>query len=281
MPEHLSNTSPNPAPNATSVLPPAVDTHFHVFTAHQAVPGARYVPAYDAPLAQWQALAQASGIGRGVLVQTSFLGTDNSLLQATLAQHPTLLRGVAVVAPDVSADALQSLHASGVRGVRLNLAGRSTDLGAWQGAHTLWESLQALGWHVELHTDVGALPLALPQIPAALPVVVDHMGKPDSASAHDASVATVRQRRSAPVWMKLSGPYRLAGRPAADLARLWLAELGPDQLLWGSDWPFTNHETQAHYPGLRQQLNDWLPAPARQAALHHNPQRLYWADALG
>lgn len=261
--------------------PMAVDTHFHVFAAGVAVPGARYVPAYDAPLTQWQSLAQAAGVRRGVLVQTSFLGADNSLLLRTLAQHPRHLRGVAVITPQTSAADLHTLHQGGVRGIRLNLAGRSADLSAWQ-IPALWDNLLALGWHVQLHTDAGALPAALAQVPAALPVVIDHMGKPERASAKDASVRAVCQRRGAPAWVKLSGPYRLGGCNAQALAQLWLHELGSGQLLWGSDWPFTNHENDASYDSLRQQLDHWLHTPElRQTVLCRNPQRLYWPEEGG
>lgn len=276
MSQPLSNAA-KPA-FAPGTKPPAVDTHFHVFSAGVAVPGARYVPGYDAPLSRWQALAHAAGVQRGVLVQTSFLGADNSLLLHTLAQYPRHLRGVAVVTPQTSAAELHAMHRAGVRGIRLNLAGRSTDLSLWQ-APALWDALLSLGWHVELHTDRGALPAALAQVPSALPVVVDHMGKPERASVQDASVRAVRQRQGAPAWVKLSGPYRLGGCDAQVLAQIWLHELGPGQLLWGSDWPFTNHERDTCYDMLHQQLGDWLPDPGlHRAVLHHNPQHLYWPE---
>lgn len=261
----------------------AVDTHFHVFAAHQAQPGARYVPRYDAPLAAWQAAALPLGVARGVLVQTSFLGTDNSLLLATLAQHLGALRGIAVVAPDADAATLARLHASGVRGIRLNLSGVSHDVAAWSTATTLWDALAALGWHLELHTDLGRLPAVLPQLPATLPLVVDHLGKPAAVSARDATVRALGQRaKQAPVHVKLSGAYRLGGLDAGGLARLWLAELGPQALLWGSDWPCTNHEAHADYPALWRSLDGWLCDPAAaQAARVDNPQRLYWGDAAG
>ena len=65
---------------------PATDCHFHVFEAGVGVAGSRYVPTYAAPLAQWQALAQAQAVERGVLVQTSFMGSDN---RRDLNLHPT------------------------------------------------------------------------------------------------------------------------------------------------------------------------------------------------
>lgn len=261
----------------------AVDTHFHVFAAHRAQPGARYVPGYDAPLAAWQGAAGPLGVRRGVLVQTSFLGTDNTQLTATLAHQPEVLRGIAVVAADAEAATLAPLHAAGVRGIRLNLSGVSHDVAAWSVATALWDALAALGWHLELHTDLGRLPAVLPQLPATLPLVVDHLGKPAAVSARDATVRALGQRaKQAPVHVKLSGAYRLGGLDAGALARLWLAELGPQALLWGSDWPCTNHETHADYPALWRALDDWLRDPAAaQAARVDNPQRLYWGDPAG
>lgn len=256
----------------------AVDAHFHVFAAHQAQAGARYTPAYAAPLSAWQAAAQPLGVARGVLVQTSFMGTDNTALLATLAQHPDALRGIAVVAPTADLPTLVPLHADGVRGIRLNLAGTSHAIPAWSAATALWDALRVLGWHLELHTDIGQLPEVLAQLPAALPLVIDHMGKPETVSASDATVRALAARaRQTAVHVKLSGAYRLGGRDAGALARLWLAELGPDRLLWGSDWPCTNHEALADYAALRQALEAWLrDAAASEAALVTNPDRLYW-----
>jgi len=254
----------------------AIDNHFHVFEAGQGVPGARYVPGYSATLAQWQACSQAAGVGRGVLVQTSFMGTDNRLLLQTLRAHPRTLRGVAVVSPTITTAQLAQLHDGGVRGIRLNLAGRSHEAGEWAAAQPLWDALGALGWHVEVHTDVGGLPQALAWLPAHLPLVLDHMAKPDRVSARDATVqAVLRRHRSSPVWVTLSGAYRLAGRPAAALARLWHAELGPDHLLWGSDWPCTNHEEQADYPRLAHSLQEWLPEADWRRVRVANPAALY------
>jgi predicted TIM-barrel fold metal-dependent hydrolase len=261
----------------------AVDTHFHVFAAHQAQPGARYTPAYAAPLSAWQAAAVPQGVMRGVLVQTSFMGTDNRLLLDTLAQHPDTLRGIAVVAPTADGQMLAPLHAAGVRGIRLNLSGLSHDILAWSAATALWDALLALGWHLELHTDIGQLPGVLAQLPAALPLVIDHLGKPAAVAAGDASVRALTERaRQTPVHVKLSGAYRLGGLDAGALARLWLAELGPQRLLWGSDWPCTNHEAHADYPALHHALDDWLQdSAAAEAARVDNPAHLYWGAGTG
>ncbi len=275
----------------------SVDSHFHVFEAGQSLAGARYTPPYAAPLRAWQAAAESVGVSHGVLVQTSFMGTDNRLLLAQLAHHPDTLRGVSVLPPTATLATLAPLQARGVRGIRLNLAGRSHDMRAWASAAPLWDAILQLRWHVELHTDAGALPDVMAALPLALPLVVDHFGKPAQASPQDATVAALRQRsrhggtgRSASlgqtmpnVHVKLSAAYRLAlGVKPQTLARLWLEELGPQALLWGSDWPCTNHESEADYPALHAALEDWLgQAPGVvEAVRSRNARRLYWDASL-
>ena len=62
-------------------------------------------------------------------------------------------------------------------------------------------------------------------------------------------------------------------------ARLWLRELGADRLLWGSDWPCTNHESFADYSTLRKSLHDWLGHEAFiETILTTNSERVYWGD---
>ena len=261
-----------------------VDSHFHVFaaqTAQTALTGARYIPAYEATLSAWQTAARASGVGRGVLVQTSFMGTDNGHLLTALAAFPQTLRGVAVVAPGASLASLQSLHEQGVRGIRLNLAGGSHDLSAWARATALWDALLQLGWHLQLHTDRGALPPVLAALPEALALVIDHFGRPASDAADDETLrAVVRRSRlgGRQVHIKLSAAYRLGGLSPQTLARRWQGELGSQALLWGSDWPCTNHEASADYEALFNALASWLSdnTTALAAVRSTNPLRLYW-----
>ena len=256
----------------------AVDTHFHVFKAGIAQAGARYTPAYDASLSSWQAKAEPLGVMRGVLVQTSFMGNDNSRLLAELARCQHFLRGVAVVGADATLATLEPLHRAGVRGIRLNLAGISHELTQWSRASPLWDALLSLGWHLELHTDMGMLPEVLMQLPDAMPLVIDHMGKPEAISSNDKTVRALSARRGK-VHVKLSGAYRLGGLDAGALSRLWLGELGVDRLLWGSDWPWTNHESCADYPMLLKALHGWLGDEAViEKVLRANPQHVYWGN---
>jgi predicted TIM-barrel fold metal-dependent hydrolase len=260
------------------VSKPKVDSHFHVFHAGVGQPGARYVPQYNASLGQWQGAARLQGVHRGVLVQPSFLGTDNRVLIDTLKAHPVLLRGVAVVEPHARDPELLALHRVGVRGIRLNLAGGDHDVSAWAHADALWAWMAAHGWHLELHTDPGALPRVLERLPSHLPLVLDHMAKPAAAHATDATVAALAGWAvHAPVHVKLSGAYRLGGVNPTPLARLWVDVLGPHRLLWGSDWPCTNHEPCADYARLLGSLHDWVGPEVAERVLTDNPAALYWA----
>jgi len=105
---------------------PLVYTHFRVFDNGVAPASSRCRPAYAAGLYDWQAaLGSLDGQGDlyGVVVQTSFLGTDNTALLAALQARPDRLRGVAVIDPTITDAQLTALQAAGVRGIRLNLYG--------------------------------------------------------------------------------------------------------------------------------------------------------------
>jgi len=159
----------------------------------------------------------------------------------------------------------------------LNLAGIEHNIPEWTRAERVWQTLHDLGLHLEVHTDQGALPKVLAQLPTDMPLVVDHMAKPSEAKARDATVQALAQRaQQVPTHIKLSGAYRLGGLDAASLAHIWLHELGPQALLWGSDWPCTNHERLANYAGLFASLEAWVDAAHMDTVLSHNPQRIYW-----
>jgi len=256
-----------------------VDTHFHVFEAGVGVAGARYVPHYNARLSDWVVKAQNVGIYHGVCVQPSFLGTDNSLMLHTLAKHRDLLKGIAVIDTDVQVDVLHAMQLAGVRGIRLNLAGISHDIPEWTQADHIWRFMHSVDWHVELHTDQGRLPDVLRQLPSDISLVVDHMAKPQKVSRADPSLQALAQRaKVSAVHVKLSGAYRLSGLNADQLATLLCQELGPEALLWGSDWPCTRHEQFADFEQLMSQAHRWLGDVYLERVLHDNPLKLYWGQ---
>ena len=246
----------------------AVDSHAHVFV--RGLPLAaerRHAPDYDATLDDYVAHLRAHGLSHGVLVQPSFLGTDNSFFLDVLRRYRNRFRGVAVIEPGICDVALQNMADAGVVGLRLNLIGLPLpDLrgDAWP---ALLARINALGWHVEIHRGAGDLSALLPAlIEQRCTVVIDHFGRPDpDLGARDpgldylCSVASTGQ-----VWVKLSAAYRNV-RDASDVAlgdiltaRL-LHAFGPTRLVWGSDWPHTQHRDVVDYEASRAALDRWIP----------------------
>ncbi|KQP11810.1 amidohydrolase [Pseudorhodoferax sp. Leaf267] len=257
----------------------AVDSHAHVFVRGLPLaPRRRHAPDYDAPLAHYLALLDAHGVSHAVLVQPSFLGTDNAHLLQALHAAPQRLRGVAVVEPGIDAHALQALHRAGVCGLRLNLVGLPLpDLAqpAWQG---LLARVRALDWHVEVHRDAGDLARAAqPVLEAGCRLVVDHFGLPGSAGVSDWLLRAAAGGRT---WVKLSAAYRswpgASGPQARGAAQALLQAFGPERLLWGSDWPHTQHRERVDYSAAHAALADWVPdAAARRRILVDTPAELF------
>ena len=261
----------------------AVDTHAHVFSAYApAVPGARYRPAYGADLSAWRALWPAAGISHGVVVQPSFFGLDNREMLETLSSDPKRLRGVAVLDPIADAATLDRFHARGVRAIRLNVRGTKGYDGfvtpAWR---AFLDRVHQRGWHVEVFVDPGRLPdIAAVFAATALNVVFDHFGNPGlDPLAIDASFRAVeRLAESRQVWVKLSAAYRIGSAEPRELAAKWIDIVGPQRVLWASDWPWTGHESGRDYGALRAQLDDWIDPGLAAAVLWDNPARLYQFD---
>src|SRR4029078_4514984 len=143
-------------------LPPdACDTHAHVFGPADRFPYAddrSYTPP-DAPLEKYLGMLDTLGFARGVLVQGSAHGSDNSAMLDALARHPGRLRGVAVAEPDVPPAELRRWHALGVRGLRFNHFFRDGQLHYRGGvpledAKNLSPILRGLRWALQALLDV-------------------------------------------------------------------------------------------------------------------------------
>jgi len=279
----VTGNSDNTRKSATHIT--AIDTHAHVFERGLPLANARrYAPSYDAPLSAYLAQLDAHGVSHGVLVQPSFLGVDNSYLLAALKQAPQRLRGVAVIDPTAPETLLAQMNTEGIVGTRLNLIGAPDP----QLTSPVWQAalarLHALGWHVELHVEARRLPALLqPLLEAQVNVVVDHFGRPDPALGVDdpgfaALLAAGRTRR---VWVKISGAYRNGtdgrGEAIAQAAMPRLKDaLGLDRLVWGSDWPHTQFESQINYDKAWAFASVLLPNAAdRKQVLVDTPAQLF------
>ncbi|MFQ1064708.1 amidohydrolase family protein [Bordetella trematum] len=255
-------------------IPLSVDTHAHVFLRDLPMTdGRRYTPAADATLPDYLGLLDRHGLSHGVLIQPSFLGTDNRHLLAALATAKGRLRGVAVVQPGVGREELAAMDRAGVRGIRLNLFGQATPALARAGWRDLLENITALGWHVEIHTPALRLPEAMePLLAAGCRIVVDHFGRPDGAGEDPAIDYLLAQGDSGRVWVKLSAAYRIwPAAVCATRARLaaqrLLRAFGATQLLWGSDWPHTEHHRHAAAQHAWEGLPAWIDDEAARRCI--------------
>ncbi|MEH6350319.1 amidohydrolase family protein [Pseudomonas sp. 3JA] len=263
-----------------------IDCHAHVFSRGLELAAVRrYTPDYDATLAQYLSHLHVHGLSHGVLVQPSFLGTDNRYLLAALRQAPQQLRGVVVVERDVSRAELDDMALLGVVGVRLNLMGKALpdfrDV-AW---NVFLRHLAELDWHVELHANLADLPGLIGQLlPFGVRLVVDHFGRSDARLGLDqpgfAQLMALGQ--GGQVWMKVSGIYRLGATAPRNLefARASLAVLersfGPERLVWGSDWPHTQHEAHVGFETVMAQLRALeCSASLMHALMLQAPQALF------
>ncbi len=260
----------------------ACDSHTHVIPegGWKLVPEANYTPA-PAPAQVHLAMLDSLGLDRGVVVQPSIFGTNNTAVVEAIAQAPMRLRGVAVIDPSITDDTLQSLHAKGIRGARFNVM-----LGGGGGLHAMNElasRLAALDWHAEILVDGQLLPDLLPAL-QALPcrLVIDHMASLRADVALDAPPALALRALVADrdTWVKLSGTYRLAEQASdsrlAARGRMLVKE-APDRMVWGSDWP---HVACAVMPDAGELLNvlaEWFDADQAtlQRILVNNPARLF------
>ncbi|MGW5331274.1 amidohydrolase family protein [Streptomyces bauhiniae] len=290
---------PHPSPSTPdfTVPPGAVDAHCHVFGPAERFPyaaGRKYTPA-DASKHDLFALRDRLGFTRNVIVQATCHGADNSALVDALRTAGHRARGVATVRPDVSDEELKDLHEAGVRGVRFNFVRRLVDAPPTDELAAVARRIAPLGWHAVVYFEAADLP-HLEDFFASLPVplVVDHMGRPD-VSLPPGGLDFKRFLRfveAGDVWVKVSCPERLSrtGPPAVDGERHAYRDVVPfartvverfgDRVLWGTDWPHPNLKSHMPDDGL---LVDHIPHVAatteqQRLLLVDNPLRLYWPE---
>ena len=271
--------------------PNSCDTHCHVFGPASRFPYAAdrsYTPP-DQPLANYLRLLDTLGMARGVLVQGSAHGRDNSAMLDALEREPTRLRGVAVADSDTPAVDFGTWDALGVRGLRFNHYFRDGQLHYRGGvplseAKILAGTLRDLGWHMQLWIDVKDLTDTIPTLKEiGVPVVIDHMGRTDASLGTSAPgfQNLLRLLGDGGCWVKLSGAHRVS-RLAPDYpdARAFheaLVAANPEHLVWGSDWPHPRMEGEMPNAGhLLDLFNAWTPDEAiRRRILADNPAKLY------
>ena len=279
----------NPSKPRYTPPPGAVDAHCHVFgpmAEFSFSPKAKYLPE-DAGPDMLFALRDHLGFARNIIVQASCHGTDNAATLNAIARSNGMARGVAVVDPAISEGDLQTLHDGGIRGVRFNFLKRLVDDAPKDKFLDLARRLPT-GWHVVIYFEADILEEMKAFIDALpVPVVIDHMGRPDVSQGPDgpdmmAFRGLLDSRDD--IWFKATCPDRLdaSGVPWNDFAHSVrpLVEDYSDRVLWGTDWPHPNMESNIPDDG---HLVDMIPRIAVTEELQHkllidNPMRLYWDD---
>jgi 2-pyrone-4,6-dicarboxylate lactonase len=270
------------APPAFAVPPGACDAHFHVFEpGYPHVPHPQYTFP-DGTIDQYLAMTGALGLERMVLVQPSFYGTDNSLLEYTLKRLGPRCGGVIQINEDTTDAELDAFHDLGVRAIRLDLFARAHWPTGEIIAYIRRMATRAAprGWHLQFYTPGTVVRDLLPFLADLEDTfVIDHMGYlTESDPDFERRLLAVLAQGSC--WIKLSGPYRVAhGRPLSSVAP-WgkaLVAARPDRLIWGSDWPHLP-DGQRDTGEILNLLADWAPAEkARQAILLDGPTQLFFS----
>ncbi len=253
-----------------------IDTHAHVFRRSlKPIVTARYAPAYDAPLDSYLRFLDELELDRGVLVQPSFLGSDNRFLIKCLQAARGRLAGIVVAEDALSLEAAEAMQRAGVVGLRFNLLGRSADVLDEGPARRNVTLAARLGWQIELHADATMLEAALPLLSAFDgPIVIDHFGRPGPGD-----LATVLRWSDDPrIHLKLSAPYRVGFKDIPALAARLSDIYGPERLVWGSDWPWTQFESATRIdlitPGA------FGLDPSTRAALDQTALRLFFPGSV-
>ena len=289
MADRITSWHASPAKPSFTPPPGAVDAHCHVFGPMDRFPfspKAKYLPE-DAGPEKLFALRNYLGFSRNVIVQASYHGTDNAATLHAIAKSDGMARGVAVVDSGIDKAQLEALHDGGIRGIRFNFLKRLVDNAPKDKFLEVARRLPA-GWHIVMYFEADILEELRPFIDALpVPIVVDHMGRPDVTQGPDgpdmrAFRSLLESRED--ICFKATCPDRLDanGPPWAEFAAAVapLVQDYPDRCLWGTDWPHPNQQNILPDDGA---LVDMIPRIAPTSDLQRrmlidNPARLYWND---
>ncbi|WP_066797840.1 amidohydrolase family protein [Sphingomonas soli] len=267
------------------IAAPRIDCHAHIYTADMPLaPDAWHRPPGEATAAQFLAELEAAGVGHGVLAAASLYGTYNDYSLAATRGSPAL-RTTVIVDPDIGRAAVEAMAGDGAVGIRLQLRNRAIpDLGdpAWS---RLLGLVADLGWHVQLHDDLGRLPPVIAAVEhAGAKLVIDHFARPEDMAALDGPAfgAVLDSIGRGRTWVKVSADFRL---PSPAVARAAMARLlaagGTERLLWGSDWPFAGFEQGMTYARALQSYCALLPDEKLRAAIDRTGMAFYFSGDGG
>ena len=290
MPDYLPF---NPDPRAPQPLPPArsCDSQFHVFGPRERYP-VRPGAVYEMPQATIEValrLHKTLGIERGVIVQATTYGADHQVVLDALEVAGPNYRGCANALVLLERDDayLARLHDAGIRGARFNRQGLGVAMSNADFERAM-ARVRELGWYVKFQPEAsGVFEQSALFENLDVPVVIDHMGRPDpaqgSADRNLRKVCSLLERGNFWVMLSLAEKVSKTGFPWDDVVPLAQAciEAAPDRVIWGSDWPHPVSVKQPPNEGdLLELLYRFAPdAAARRKILVDNPAQLFGFDA--
>lgn len=266
---------------------PKIDCHNHLFDPLRFPyrPDTLYAPTGQevATLEQFLRVMEAYGVRHALLVgPTSGYRTDNRCLLHALAQGGDRFKGIAVVEHSTGLQALAELKAQGVVGVAFNPALEGVQV--MDDAGPLLGRLAELGLFAQVQVQgdqLVALQGLLGSTRARL--LIDHCGRPqvNAGLRQPGFSALQRLAGSGRAWVKLSGLQKFAHldhleAQAGPYVQALLAAFGPENCLWGSDWPFIREASRVDYGPLLKLAERLMPdAAIRQQVMWETPKRLF------
>ena len=276
---------------ATLIPEGACDCHAHVFGPYDAFPVVHQMH-YEAPLAtatMHAGMLAKAGLSRGVLVQPGAYGDDASPILDALTKANGRLRGIAAAHKDIDDETLDRWHAAGIRGLRFNEmtipggTGRFAGSVGFRDLDALAPRMKSRGWHAEIWASIEQHVDLLPCYRAwGIPICLDHMASVISSRGPDdpAFSAILSALSEGWLWIKLVTTrcsQNFPNYPDLAVFHQALAQVRPDRLVWGSDWPHLRLGPKTpDVEDLLMLLAEWIPDDAtRELILAHNPAALY------
>lgn len=234
------------------------DCHFHI------LPG-------KGTVADYQTLAKKLKLERGIVVQASNAGIDNTPLLKALDQlgpHYRAIGGTDFSLPDQT---LLAWREKGMRGTRLNPI--KGEIPSWADIEQYARRIEPLGWVLDFFLAPEHLLEWGPKMEhLPTPLLIDHFGM---MGAKDSLKPLLRLIDRGRCYVKISAPYRLAHPDPDTLART-LIQHAPERMLWASDWPHTQfEEAKIDDEASLHRFLGWA-GPHAQKILVDNPASLFF-----
>ncbi|TMV12655.1 amidohydrolase family protein [Arenibacterium halophilum] len=240
----------HPEPRKPSKMPPPLtcDSQFHVLGDPETYP-TRPGAAYHMPSATWERalhMHRQLGIERGVIVQTTTYGADHSVVLDGLASMGPNYKGCAnaLVFAEKDDAYLETMNAAGINGARFSFRqalGAVLDDAAFDAAVG---KLRDLGWYMKVQPEQTGIADSVGKLDGVdIPVLIDHMGRPDAAKgADDVNITALKKlldRGNFWVMLSLGEKISKTGAPWDDVVPLAQALIAhaPERCVWASDWP--------------------------------------------